>query len=190
MKKAFTVIFLILITSFGIGSTLNNDSIQGKIFYMTYVNARYQFEVLFPKDLLKPNPPPDNNDGRSFDSDDKQVYMVVWGGYNVMGNTWKEDFKSALDGFEDAQITYKIFKKNMFVISGMRKDKIFYRKQLRVTEEGGEVFLGFEIEYPKKDKEIWNAIAAKCANSFKRSKVNIPTDTNAMGLGTNFDQFK
>ena len=161
-----------------------------KTVYMIYINARYQFEVMYPKDLLKPDPPPDNNDGRSFYSGNKQVHMIVWGGYNVAEYSWKENFEKTIEGFKDAQITYKSFKKNSFVISGYRKDKIFYRKELTVVEDGTEVFLGFEIEYPKSDKESWNDIVTTCANSFKMSKINIPTDTDAMGLGANMDQFK
>lgn len=158
--------------------------------YITYFNARYQFEVKYPRDLLKPNPPPADNDGRSFDSPDKKTKMIVAGGYNAMEWSWKENFEKTLEEFKDAKITYKIFKKDLFVISGYQGDKIFYCKELRVIEDGMEVFLEFDIEYPQKDKGMWNDIVTACVNSFRMSDTNIPTDTNLFGLGTNADQFK
>lgn len=181
-----TVLLIVFLTA---GLVFCADKNQKEMVYMTYVNARYQFEVKYPKDLLKPSPPPDNNDGRSFDSTNKLIHISVGGSYNALMHTWKEEFQSEIDDFKDVQITYKIFKKNYFVISGYQGNKVIYYKELKVTEDGGDVFLSFYAEYPKKEKETWDSIIATCANSFMMSKIKIPNDTNAFGLGTNADQF-
>ena len=169
-------LFVLLTACLTVWPVLAADKASQNIPMMTYVNARFQFEVNYPKDLLEPDPPPDNNDGLNFYSKDKQVHLVVTGRYNVLDYSWKQEFQSALDLLKDTKITYKVFKKNTFVISGYRGDKIFYHKEITVMEDDSEVYLIFEIEYPQKDKGTWNAIAATCASSFKMSKDSSQTD--------------
>ncbi len=159
-----------------VGPVTADEKVPGKVTYMTYVNARFHFEVKFPRHLVAPEPPPDNNDGRNFYSKDKKVHMVVVGQYNALGYTWKDEYKNALKLLKDTKVTYKVFKDKSFVISGFRGDKIFYHKEMTVTQDNNEVYLTFEIEYPRQDKGIWNDIAATCADSLKLSKDSPQTD--------------
>lgn len=170
--KRFAVIILLLVAC----PVWGVEKAPEKVTYMTYINARFQYEVKFPRHLVGPDPPPDNNDGRNFYSKDKNVHMCVVGQFNSLDYTWEDEFKKALDLLKDTKITYKSFKQKSFVISGYRGDKIYYHKELTVMQDKNETYYIFEIEYPQKDKETWNDIAAICANSLKLSKDSPQTD--------------
>ena len=137
--------------------------------YGTYANPRFDFSVRFPKDLLTPQGESENGDGNTFLSEDQQTKLSAWGDFLAASSSWKEEYQRQLRFYKDAQITYKVFKKSFFVISGYQGEKIFYYKELLVTENGDEVILAFQMEYPKKDRGKWDGILKTCANSLKQN---------------------
>ncbi len=161
--------FSILILSLATVPLFAYGAAVKKVEYETYINPRFQFSVKVPQGMLLPEPPPENGDGQAYNSKDKQVHMEAYGHYNAVPFTWKEEFQDQLDDLKGTQVTYKSFKKNSFTISGYKGDKIFYKKELLVIEDGDEVFLVFKMEYPKKDKEAWDAIVKTCAGSLKKT---------------------
>jgi hypothetical protein len=165
------------------------DTTIGNVEYGTYINSRYDFEVKYPKGLLSPGPPPDDNGARGFTSKDKQIEMGVEGNH-LVDNTWKDEYQSWLNRYKDGKITYKTFNEKFFVISGYEGEKIFYVRVLYLGPDDNPVDLIFDVTYPKKDKAIWDPIVALCSKSLKPSTVNIPTKYDLGGLGPNSDQFK
>lgn len=143
--------------------------------YGTYTNTRFQFKVIYPKELLIPGEPYENNDGLGFESKDKEIKMTVWGGYNSLMETLQE---MAMRYVEDGDtVTYKLLKNSIAVISGKRGDKIYYLKVLLFKDEKDSedtgTFICFLIEYPEKSKSVWDKITGKCADSLKRDVKSI-----------------
>jgi hypothetical protein len=167
------------------------DSTNAKVEYGTYINARYDFELKYPKNILIPDlPPPDNNDAGGFISKDKQVDIAAQGKHLVI-NTWKEEYQGVLDYHKKGKITYKHFNKKFFVVSGYEGDQVFYSKVIWLGPDDLPIVLVFDATYPKKDKKFWDPIITVCANSLKPSKIKIPTKCNSLsGIGPNTDQYK
>lgn len=159
---AFLALFFFSPLSSGAG-------VKKAVEYETYVNVRFNFSIKYPKDLLAPRGESANGDGNTFVSKDQQTTLLVWGRYNAVPSTWAEEYQSKLDYFKDTQVTYKAFKQDSFVISGLKNEKIFYYKEISVLENGGKVFLCLQLEYPKKDKEKWDAILRICTKSLRKT---------------------
>jgi len=51
--------------------------------YKTYHNARFGYHIDYPADL-RPQPEPDNGDGRRFVSADGQTVLTAYAGYNAL----------------------------------------------------------------------------------------------------------
>jgi hypothetical protein len=133
--------------------------------FETYSNERFFFSIDYPSDLLKIEPPPENDDGRTFVSSDGQVEMLVWGQHNVQQQTLDERYAVDLKGFTEKP-AYMVLKRDWFVLSGMKNGKIFYEKTL-VRRKGGDVFFTFTITYPPSQKSKFDAIVKRIADSFK-----------------------
>lgn len=140
-------------------------SVQGNnLKYKHYVNVRFEFSVNYPSELLFPQGESDNGDGQRFISKDEKVEMTV-SGIHSLKKPLRVLYKEAISERENAVITYKILKKDFFVISGKSNGKIFYQK----TMEKDEVFKTFAIEYDESLKETFNPITATISNSFKNT---------------------
>src|SRR5215467_11780823 len=120
MKKLILV--SIVIAAFG-------SLAYGQIKYDNYNNDRFFFSVDYPTDLLKMQPPPENEDGRTFLSTDNQVEMRVWGQYNALSESLRQRYLTTLKGF-DTKPSYIILDRSSFVISGVKEKKIVYIKTM------------------------------------------------------------
>ena len=133
--------------------------------YSTYSNDRFFFSIDYPADLTM-QPPPDNDDGRTFLSADKQVEMQVWGEYNAASRTLQERYERDLKGFTEKP-SYMVAKRDWYVISGAKDDKVFYEKVLIRRRGDVDIFFTFTIEYPASEKAKFDPILKKIADSFK-----------------------
>ncbi len=133
--------------------------------FTTYSNDRFYFSIEYPSEMLKAQPAPANNDGRTFVSRDKAVEMRVWGQYNALDRTLTEEYNEALAGYGSG-VTYKVLGDSSFVISGTAGSKIYYRKTMLRTGRN-EVFYTFTIEYPKTQKSKFDSVVTRIARSFK-----------------------
>jgi hypothetical protein len=132
----------------------------------TYTNERFFFSIDYPADLLKTLPPPDNDDGRTFRSADKQVEMQVWGEYNAESKTLQERYERDLKGFTEKP-TYMVSKRDWYVLSGLKEGRIFYEKVLVRRRGDTDIFFTFTIEYPTSQKTKFDPIVKRMADSFK-----------------------
>ena len=139
--------------------------VHGQIRYSTYTNPRFFFTIDYPSSLLRMQPPPINGDGRIFVSTDKTVEMRAWANYNATFLKLSEQFDQNLKSFGDG-VTYKFLGDNKFVISGVKKGKIFYQETLYHKFKETDVFYTFTIEYPQSKRKIYDGVVQRIAKSF------------------------
>jgi hypothetical protein len=126
--------------------------------YWTYSNARYRFSISYPGDLLVPQGESDNGDGQRFTSRDGSASLAAFGS-NRLDRSLQEEFSSAQ---ENRNVTYKVLKRDMFVVSGTENGKIFYQKTLL----RGDVFKTFILEYDERERGVYDAVTTRVARSF------------------------
>lgn len=133
--------------------------------YSTYDNDRFYFSIQYPSDLLTMQPPPANNDGRTFLSTDGKVELRAWGQFNALERTLKQQYEDALS--ENRGVTYNVLGSNSFTISGRSAGRIYYQRTLYRKSGDTEVFYTFTIAYPTSMKTKMDAVVKRIAKSFK-----------------------
>ena len=133
-----------------------------------YQNERYGTTIDYPPSF-KPLPPPDNNDGRKFESADGGAFSV-FASFNALDYSLVEYRDSILKSLDAGSVvTYQAQGRtdgdDWFVISGTKGDDIFYEKH-RLSYRG-EMTEGFVISYPARLKETYDPIVARMAKSFR-----------------------
>src|SRR5262245_33668081 len=95
--------------------------------YKTYHNARFDYSISYPGDLLEPQGEADNGDGQTFRAKDGRAEMRVWGQYNVNNQSLKTAYEKTLSEWGDG-VSYKVMQQNWFVVSALVKGRIHYRR--------------------------------------------------------------
>ena len=157
MRKVIFLFFVFL--AFG-------SAAFGQTQYESYTNDRFFFSIDYPSDLLKMQAPPENNDGRTFQSEDSSVEMRVWGQYNAEFLALGEKYNLALKGF-DTQPTYMVLGKSSFVVSGIKGGKIVYVKTLYRKSRSTDAYYTLTIEYPVSKRKEYDSVVRHVATSFK-----------------------
>ena len=136
----------------------------------TYCNERFGFCVERPIDF-KPLPAPENGDGRGFVSPDGKAEYVAFGSLAVedVNFTLADEFNNAQEG---VTISYKVLKKDWFVLSGKDTDgSIFYQKTMRkINDINGQptpVYWTVEIKYPADQKATYDPYCSLVARQWK-----------------------
>jgi hypothetical protein len=156
MKNKF---FQILILSVLVGVLAQTAPAQKT--YKTYSNARFAYSISYPSDLLKPQGEAENGDGQIFLAKDG-AEMRVYGSNNVLEQTLKDVYQEALNDLGKG-VTYKLLRRDYFVVSGKKDGKIYYRKTIKRDDQ----FLTFTIEYDAGDKAVYDKVTTKIVASFK-----------------------
>ena len=131
-----------------------------EIDYQRYRNDRFNYSVLYPKDVLIPSGEPTNEDGQIFRSENGDIVLRVYGTNNVGVETLTQRYEQAQTG---RSVTYRTIKDDdFFVISGNDDSDVFYQKTL--LEDG--VFKTLELRYPQAQRREFDAIARTIADSF------------------------
>jgi hypothetical protein len=147
-----------------LAATLPGFAAQDDHAWKTYTNERFGFSVCYPSDLLRPGTVPDNNDGLTFIGSNG-AKIAAWGSWNAMdwtlADSASEDEKSlANDG---GKVTFKVIRKDFYVISGRKGDQIFYNR----TALANGKFSTVELTYPTADSAVWNAISVRVSQCFE-----------------------
>jgi hypothetical protein len=129
-----------------------------------YCNARFQFCIDYPSNFVMQSPP-DNDDGRTLKSKDGLVKMLVYGSNNSLMEKLETRFNAESTSSDSRKVSYKLFKPDFFVISGIENNRVFYQKVLFKNDE----YKTFLISYPTTLKKTYDPITAKIALSFKHS---------------------
>ncbi len=139
-------------------ATATPPSIKQRVNYRTYSNARYRFSIAYPVGILVPQGESDNGDGQKFSSRSGSATLLAFGS-NRMDRTLHDEFQTAQ---ENRNVTYRVLKRDMFVVSGIANGKIFYQKTLL----RGVSFKTFIIEYDKQERATFDPITSRIARSF------------------------
>lgn len=146
--------------------------ISNSFFYnlQTYSNARYGFSIQYPADLLTEKTYPENGDGIWLRDRSGSVELIPSASLNINASSIKQIYRDAIKWKEDdkdIEITYKVQKKNWYVLSGYnyRKSSIFYIKYYST----GDILSGFTISYPIRDKRKYNQLINILSKSFRPS---------------------
>lgn len=150
-SRAFTPVELHLLNG-------NHSYFKQRVTYRTYSNARYGFSISYPAGVLIPQGESDNGDGQKFVSKDGSASLTAFGS-NRLDRSLADEFQSAQ---ENRNVTYKVLKRDMFVVSGTENGKIFYQKTLL----RGDTFKTFILEYDEGERATFDAITTRIARSF------------------------
>src|SRR6202451_306314 len=132
--------------------------------WLTYQNDRYGTTIEYPG-FFKPEPPPDNDDGRRFKSADGAEF-AVFASYNALDFDIAGYLQDTLKNLDPgATVTYQAHADDWFVISGTKGDGIFYQR--RLLSHGKEMTEGFVMSYPARIKQLYDPIVARMAKSFR-----------------------
>jgi hypothetical protein len=141
--------------------------------WATYTNPRFGTTADYPADLFTVlDPPPENGDGQGFQTTDGRAHLLIYGAWNVEGDTPK----SYVDNYVDvrgASVTYKQITEHFFVASGMREGKVFYDR-CNFSAHPDAVIHCFSISYPEQEKTEWNSIVSRLSRSLRSEQVHEP----------------
>ncbi len=149
-----TLLILLAILTAAAAATAQTD-------YRTYSNARFGYSVSYPSDLLAPAGEADNGDGQAFTGDGAE--MRVYGSNLLTNGTLLKEY-NAVAAEHGPSVTYRIYRKNFFVVSSLRDGRIFYRKTI-ARPNGG--FITFMIEYDESKRRTYDAAVTRMVKSFK-----------------------
>lgn len=130
--------------------------------FKTYSNARFGYSISYPSNLLTPQGEADNGDGQAFMGD--AAMMRVFGSNYIAEGSLQKDFNLGISEFGAKNVTYKLLKKNYYVISGKKDGKILY---LKTMKKPGEAYVTFVIEYDESKRTVYDKIIPLIAKSFK-----------------------
>jgi hypothetical protein len=114
--------------------------------WKVYTNAKLQYAICYPQDLLVPQGESDAGDGQTFLAKDG-AKLIVFGQNNVLGETlkgWFEENTSNLVG-GSGKVTYKVSKPNLRVVSGLNGSTIFYAKAIFASGKFKEFILTYNV---------------------------------------------
>ena len=134
--------------------------------YGRYHNQRFGYSISYPKDILYPQGESGNGDGQKFLSKNADATLLVYASHNALDKSISQLYKEAITNDATSKprktVTYKVLKKNWFVVSGFIAGNIFYEKTV-LTSYG---YKSFYIEYPESQKTSYDPIVKTVAASF------------------------
>ena len=130
-----------------------------------YMNERFGFTLIYPTDIFVTRNLSDNGDGITLYNADKSLELKAYGSW--YGDNIRGIYRDELGWAKEAgqKVTYKVLKKNWFVLSGIdrKKQTIFYKKTY--FREGKS--MSFRLEYPIVDKAKYNSLVSMISKNFK-----------------------
>jgi serine/threonine-protein kinase len=130
--------------------------------WRSYHNTRFGVTAEAPADWTM-GAAPENNDGRVFVSPDKSAEIVISGIFSISPR--EEEIASRLVPNEGETVTYKKRGAASVVVSGIKGDRIFYRKSMLSCH--GAIWNDLSIEYPASEKAKYDAVVAHLASSLR-----------------------
>ena len=123
--------------------------------YKTYHNQRFGYRIDYPADF-RPQPEPDNGDGRRFLSADGQMVLTAYAGYNALDGGLATDRRIARQSWQEKQATFTLdqLTRTGYVLSGQVRGRIFYEKVVLKNN----TLTTFLWEYPAAQKAAMDAV--------------------------------
>jgi hypothetical protein len=111
------------------------------------------------------DPPPENDDGRSFRSPNGRAQIIVSGSF-ALGETIADKMASEPENGET--ITYKKRGPDWVVSSGTKGDRIFYQKSILTCHD--TIWNDLWIEYPEAEKHNYDALVTHVSVTLRAAK--------------------
>lgn len=120
-------------------------------------NAKFEFTMCFPADLMTPQLESDDGDGRIFLAKDG-TELRVWGTFNTQNLTPEQALANQTKYIEKdgGNVSYKVARADWLVLSGTMGDRMFYQR----ASYDKVRFASFRLTYPKAHVAKWKPIAA------------------------------
>ena len=133
--------------------------------WKTYINKKFGYSIEYPA-RASSNSVLETEKGRLFEIPGEKYSQHV--GVGSMGDKSLDEFyKITLDFYKDTKITYKVKRKDWFVVSGVNKEgEEYYYKLYR---KGGQKYLSFHLRYPHAKNKTYDRYVERIAKSFKPS---------------------
>lgn len=131
--------------------------------YRSYTNERFGQTADVPASW-HPDPPPTNGDGLIFRSPDGSASLTVSGSLNIADNV-KEALQEQGTANDGENVTYRKAGTRDVTVSGLKGDRIFYRKSILVCRD--QVWNSIHLEYPARDKTTYDALVTHVAKSLR-----------------------
>lgn len=131
--------------------------------WKVYTNAKFQYAICYPRDLLVPQGESDAGDGQTFLAKDG-ARLIVFGQNNVLGETlkdWFEESTSNLVG-RSGSITYTAIKPGSRVVSGLNGSTVFYAKATSTSTGFKEFILTYDTGQAAIYKPVVKRLATTC----------------------------
>ncbi|WP_461207272.1 hypothetical protein [Clostridium sp. DL1XJH146] len=139
--------------------SLQQQTCDGNVNYLLYVNDRFGFSIQYPEFLCN-GEESFNGDGITLTSESGEVELAVWGAHNVLEETIESLYNEEINKHPNA--AYKVIRDDFFVVSWVEGDKIFYENTV-VSED---VINTFVIQYPVEQKEEFDPIVTEIYHNF------------------------
>jgi hypothetical protein len=135
--------------------------------WATYANARFGTIADYPADLFsRRDPEPENGDGVRMHTADGRATLAIYGAYNAENMTPAGYFEAYVD---KAGVTYRHITRTSYVASGQRGGDIVYERCNFRPGDRATIDC-FELTYPARDKESWDAIVTRISRSLRAGK--------------------
>ncbi|MEF3365514.1 hypothetical protein V3H18_03085 [Methylocystis sp. 9N] len=130
--------------------------------WRAYHNPRFGTTAEVPQGW-RMGAPPENNDGRVFTSPDGRAEIIVSGMFSI--GPRKEEFALRLGPLEGETIEYERRGRDWLVVSGVKGEKIFYRKSLLSCRD--TIWNSVFLEYPASEKDKYDPLVGHVAASLR-----------------------
>lgn len=124
--------------------------------WTTYCNERFAFCIQRPA-FMAPQPPPQNGDGQEFRLG--AARLIAFGSNQVL--SLPETYRLAQ---KDLQVTYRVLKPKLFVVSGYKKGSIVVYHYTKATEDA---YISVYLEYPASQKKTYDPLIEPIVDSLK-----------------------
>lgn len=132
-----------------------------------YVNGRFDFSVDIPAGFA-PHEPPENDDGRRFDSREGGATITASAIRNEVPDTMASFMALSSDACLDRRPSYLDVHADWAVLSCLTSDgRTLYQRSALRGPAGDAVFTTLRMTYPSSDHDRWDAVAVAVARSMK-----------------------
>ena len=132
--------------------------------YRTYANYRFGTRVDVPQ-TWRAGREPQNGDGRRFTSPDGRASLTASAIFHTADSV-DEEIEARLQPEPGEEITYRNRGPRAVTVSGVRGNRIFYRKSILAC--GDQIWHQLVIEYPTAEKAAYDAIVRQAASSIRQ----------------------
>jgi hypothetical protein len=143
-----------------------NSTMSQRQGFTLYHNSRYGYSIEYPASFKK-QPPPANNDGRTFVSPDGKATLIVYGTFNVFNDTAESAYHKESKEIKDPG-AYKTCGKNWYVISWVEGSTVIYVK----AYVGKSSLNTFRFTYPSKQSREYNPITTHLEATFRPGAID------------------